>query len=356
MTPPLVSIVIPAFNRSELFGQVVDSLVGQGHGRWEALVVDDGSEAEHRRAIEEQCARDERIRLFAREGEKRGAPVCRNQGFERSAGDYVIFLDADDALGERCLEERVRAMEAYPDLDFGVFPCRLFRERPGDMELLHNRAKDEDDLTRFLMADVPWQTTSPMWRRGALERLGPWDEDLPSWQDWEFHIRALAMGMAYRRFLGGVSYWRVPTAETVGKASFRPEHFEAQGRLCVRVAKDLERRELLTGERRFAAAGRVLEIAGRFTEFGDRRGAFRLWKRPRREGLISGAQWLGGCVVIWLHPIPVLGRGWRVFIRRMWPRGLYPIISKTAFVTPLDHLEKERARYTEVPEEASGGS
>ncbi|PSO91368.1 MAG: hypothetical protein BRC43_01325 [Cyanobacteria bacterium QS_3_48_167] len=60
------------------------------------------------------------------------------------------------------LLNRFEQMEQRPELDFGIFPCVLFREQPGDLKLLWNDDTGADDIDRFLTLDIPWQTTSPM--------------------------------------------------------------------------------------------------------------------------------------------------------------------------------------------------
>jgi hypothetical protein len=56
-----------------------------------------------------------------------------------------------------------------------------------------------DDLLYFTNGDSPWQTTSPIWRRGAFLAIGEWDTRALSWQDWEYHIRAVVSNIPYRK-------------------------------------------------------------------------------------------------------------------------------------------------------------
>lgn len=335
---PRVSVIIPAYNRSEFFPLVVDTLIAQTFPDWEAVVVDDGSEPEHLAAIEDQCARDGRIRFFQRQSEKGGAPVARNEGFAHSTGEYILFLDADDALHPECLADRVRIMDALPELDFGISMCLEFREKPGDTDLVHNVPWGMPDLQRFFRLDVPWQTTSSTWRRGALERLGPWDEALPSWQDWEYHVRALALGFKYQRIAGGISYWRLPGSETIGKKSFSPPHLQAQLDLYSRTVN------LLIQQSRFdqplcrATAGLFLNVAFYFVQAGETAQGLAAWKRAYREGYIDGFTHVVGALCIRFFKNFFLGKLFRWLLRECWPPGIYPRVSQTAFVTPLSQI------------------
>ena len=196
--PPLVSIVIPTRNRRELLEQTLASVQGQTYPHWQAIVVDDGSSDQTDAMIHSRFGGDPRIQYRQRHGSRPGANVCRNEGFAASVGQYVLFLDSDDLLAPSCLQRRMAAIQAQVELDFVVAYAEYFQFQPGDLHRVHNIATDQHPIDRFLLLDYPWQTSSLLWRRAALGRVGPWDERLPSWQDWELHLRALIGGVQYR--------------------------------------------------------------------------------------------------------------------------------------------------------------
>src|SRR5438105_6924545 len=189
-----ISIIIPTKDRAALLQQTLDSVRAQTYPEWEALVIDDHSRDDTAHVVQKFA--DPRIRLLQLT-DKSGAPAARNLGVAEARREFVIFLDSDDLLAPHCIQQRVEVMAEHPNLDFAVFPCRLFRQTPGDVELLWNCKTDEDDLDRFLKMDVPWQTTSPIWRREALAKIGAWDECVISGQDWEFHIRSIVAGVEW---------------------------------------------------------------------------------------------------------------------------------------------------------------
>lgn len=196
---PKVSIIIPNYNRAHLISETLDSLLKQSYTLWEAVVVDDGSTDESIKVIEDFAKKDSRIKFLKRTRETKGAPVCRNIGFEHSESSLIIFLDSDDILAPYCLSTRIKHFRENADCDFLVFPMLVFNERPGDSAVLWNINNNEDDLTRFLKGDIPWQTTSPIWKREAIDKIGGWDEEAFSWQDWEFHIKAIVLGLNYKK-------------------------------------------------------------------------------------------------------------------------------------------------------------
>jgi glycosyltransferase involved in cell wall biosynthesis len=200
---PEISIIIPHFNRADLLRETLDSLYAQSESSWEAVVVDDQSSREQWETIRDYADGD-RIRLYRREDQPRGAGRCRNLALAKARGEFVIFLDSDDILAPWCLEQRLAAWNTFDDLDFLVFPAVLFHDRPGDRDTLWNRFEPGKDLLRFLRSDPPWCITGPLWRRQSLDRLGGFNETLRFGIDGELYVRALLRGFRYHTLAGAL--------------------------------------------------------------------------------------------------------------------------------------------------------
>ena len=112
MQLPLVSVVVPTFNRAHLIGRTIASVLGQTHRRVEVIVVDDGSTDATREAIARDHGGDERVRYFRKEN---GGPAsARNFGFRYARGAYVALLDSDDTWLPWKLSLQIRCMERDP--------------------------------------------------------------------------------------------------------------------------------------------------------------------------------------------------------------------------------------------------
>jgi glycosyltransferase involved in cell wall biosynthesis len=198
---PLISFISPNFNRAEFIRATMDSLLAQTDPRWENVIVDDGSTDDSVAIIESYVAKDPRIRFFRRDREPKGACPCRNIGVEEARGKYVVFLDTDDVAAPHCAEQRIRTMEAHPDLDFGVFQAEQFEHEPGDLNVWWNVDKpDVDELTRQFLQDALCQGTGPTFKKEAFERVGGWDETLSLWQDIDLFFRLFIQGYKYGKF------------------------------------------------------------------------------------------------------------------------------------------------------------
>ncbi len=163
---PLVTIIVPNFNRASIISKTLDSVANQTYSNWECLVVDDGSKDESKEVVKTYCDKDVRFRFFRRHRAPKGAPACRNIGLAKAAGNYIVFLDSDDVLAPWCLEKRVQTIKSNPGFDFWVFPSAMFKLVPGDSIKRWNILnKTENDLIRFLLQDMPWHTSGPIWMK-----------------------------------------------------------------------------------------------------------------------------------------------------------------------------------------------
>jgi len=93
---PRYSIIIPFFNAERFLRECLDSVVSQSFNEWECLCIDDGSEDDGRRIVEEYATKDPRIRCVAQAN--MGDGFARNEGIKRARGKYIVFVDADDRL------------------------------------------------------------------------------------------------------------------------------------------------------------------------------------------------------------------------------------------------------------------
>jgi glycosyltransferase involved in cell wall biosynthesis len=198
---PVVSIIIPHYERPELLRQTVDSVRQQEFSDWELIIVDDGSCSETWREI--QGLVEPRIRVTQRTQGPKGPSQCRNLGAAKASGEYVMFLDSDDLLARDCLEQRVRKALQQPDFDLWVFPVELFRERPGDLQQPWNHMSDASEvLERFLRSDGPWCVSSGLWRRSEFQRVGGFNPLVMYGDDADLHIRALLLDSRFLQCIG----------------------------------------------------------------------------------------------------------------------------------------------------------
>lgn len=196
---PVVSIIIPNFNKATFIAESIRSVLEQDFEDWEAIIVDDGSTDNSVEIINNLVSNDPRLKLFQRNRLPKGGSTCRNIGIENARGDYLFFFDSDDLMTKDCIGERVNLMQDNTTLDFAVFPVGTFYKAIGDSTMVW-RTKKGDHLKQFLRHDLPWHTMSPLWRTSFVKnKLNGFDESFPRLQDVEFHTRALLQkGLEYK--------------------------------------------------------------------------------------------------------------------------------------------------------------
>ncbi|MFC1613341.1 glycosyltransferase family 2 protein [Patescibacteria group bacterium] len=101
----ILSIIIPAYNHGEELPKCLDSIFAQSYNDFEVIVVNDGSTDGTEEVLEKYCG----VQVINQENQ--GAPVARNNGFNASKGEYVIFCDADVVFKKDALEKMLRAIE-----------------------------------------------------------------------------------------------------------------------------------------------------------------------------------------------------------------------------------------------------
>lgn len=187
---PLVSCVIPTFNRSAKIGNAVKSILQQTYVNFEVLVVDDQSVDDTKQVVEKFAESDSRIKYLF--NPQKGANNARNYGISNSRGQYVAFLDDDDIWLETKLEKQVNIFNSLGE-EFGVVYCPFERIKPnGKVSKRHpskySVIKNGNILNRLLKRNFIG-TPAIIVKREVFQKSGMFNPTLKSYQDWELLIR-----------------------------------------------------------------------------------------------------------------------------------------------------------------------
>lgn len=228
MSSPLVSIVIPTYNRAQQVCRAIDSVLGQTWQSLEVVVVDDGSTDDTADTLRNRFGNDARIRYVLKSN---GGPAsARNEGFRHAHGVYVALLDSDDTWFPWKLELQVACMEhdrslgmTWTDMQMidprGVVvdPAYLrhmysaYRWFPNDQlfsgslllrALAPHHAEELGDarlrtgiiFSQMIMGSLV-HTSTVLLRRDRLDQVGGFNESLRySGEDYDFHLRTAREG------------------------------------------------------------------------------------------------------------------------------------------------------------------
>lgn len=226
MTQPLVSIVIPTYNRAHLIGDAIASCLNQTYPNTEIIVVDDGSTDDTVQMLEEQYG--DQLRVIQQRNQ--GPAIARNTGVAAAQGDYIQFCDTDDLLYpskiERCLKEIVD----QPDVAL-VYTRYRFVDEDGvtPMAIPESKLLSEDIFCDLIRANgSPIQTSTTLIRKTAFDAVGGFraDEDQRCAEDWDLFLR-----LASQHRLVGVDQVLVDYRKHEGGITANNPLLMAQGRL-----------------------------------------------------------------------------------------------------------------------------
>lgn len=187
---PLVSVIIPSFNRSHMLPRALESILKQTHANWEALIIDDASMDNTAEVMQQYVSRDERIRFYPLQ-KNGGACIARNVGIENAKGTYITFLDSDDEYLPAKIEQQVALFESSPVDNLGIVSCGRQDARDGKVYLKWIPKKRGNIVNALLQKErVGANTSFLMVKKEVLAKFNIFfDPEMPAGQDWDFLIR-----------------------------------------------------------------------------------------------------------------------------------------------------------------------
>jgi glycosyltransferase involved in cell wall biosynthesis len=190
---PLVSVVMPTFERMQFVPQAVHSLYAQSYRHWELIIADDGSGPHIRAYLETLRARQQVTVLWL---EHSGRPsVARNAALRAARGALVAFLDSDDLWLPEKLARQVSSLRQHPERKWGYTAFALVNERgePRPRGAAPAPRAPSGWILRPLLDDeIVIALPSVIVERATLERLGAFDEALTMCEDDELWFRLAA--------------------------------------------------------------------------------------------------------------------------------------------------------------------
>lgn len=206
MKPPLVSIVIPTYNRARDLDRALKFVVAQTYTNWEALIVDNHSSDNTNDVVNR--FNDSRMRLFKIHN-KGVIAASRNLGIKHALGEYIAFLDSDDWWTPRKLEESLKYLGQGADI---VYHDLFLVSQPGQRVFWRKergrRLKTPvfDDL---IVNGSALNNSSVVVRKSILQEIGGLSEDinLVAIEDYDAWLRIARITEKFRRMPKTLGYW-----------------------------------------------------------------------------------------------------------------------------------------------------
>lgn len=186
----LVSVIIPTYNRAHLIAETLHSIISQTYQNWECVVIDDASEDSTLEVLGIYFQKDSRIKFYQRPKLfRKGANSCRNFGFKKCSGDFIIWFDSDDLMTPSHIESKLKLIEEN-QLDFVVSRTQNFENDKFLEPYKYNKKKYGINASDFILLKIHWYTYDVMLRREIAEKIS-WNENMKSWQDYNYFCKML---------------------------------------------------------------------------------------------------------------------------------------------------------------------
>lgn len=186
MNTNTIAIVIPAYNRAHVISKTLDSIIAQDYQDWECIIADDLSTDNTMQILRDYALKDPRIKVYENE-RKKGAQGARNTAILHSIADWICIFDSDDYMYPNYLTEMVSAIS--PTVDVVVCHSEVKNVISDEKRQPLVPMCKGDIQDKIFSGEVYVPNNQTLIRKSKLEEIGLLDEDCPSMQEWDTHIR-----------------------------------------------------------------------------------------------------------------------------------------------------------------------
>jgi glycosyltransferase involved in cell wall biosynthesis len=291
MPQPLISIVMPTFNRAHYIDEAIKSVLEQDYTNWELIIVDDGSTDRTREIVNSYIDSTDRIRYVYQSNA--GQSTARQVGLKHSRGEFVNFFDSDDRLMKSCLLELYEALEADPACSIAYGNLYVVDEAGNRLHEI-DVPRHSGFITEHLLGDSCVSFNSCLIRKAALDDIGGFDTSLKVADDYDLWLR-----LSYRHRFVYVDRCLADYRTTPGQISSRKD---TRIRANIQIRKKfIEQHPELLGTAIYKnGMQRFYLIHSRYyASIGSRRLALRYFSRAASINIGSRKLWrTGGRLVI----------------------------------------------------------
>ncbi|GHA08366.1 hypothetical protein GCM10008090_17780 [Arenicella chitinivorans] len=190
MQTPLISTIIPVFNRESMLQRSVHSVLSQTYRNIEVIIVNDGSTDQTARVADALASSHPNVVRVIHKANA-GPGLAREAGRLRAKGDFIQYLDSDDWLLPNKFKDQIDALNKNPQADIIYGVTQLVDEHG---RILKEPSKDtgvrRTHLFPALLVDRWWHTSTPIYSKRISDLAGEWCAKRP--EDWDLEARMAA--------------------------------------------------------------------------------------------------------------------------------------------------------------------
>ncbi|MBI5847477.1 MAG: glycosyltransferase [Nitrospirae bacterium] len=185
--PPLVSVIILAYNAERFLREAIESILNQSFRNFELLIINDSSTDSTSDIVTEYEAADSRVKSHTNP-KNMGIPKSRNIGVELARGKYIAWLDSDDIAAPERLQMQVAFFEDQPEYALISSDLEIIDEL-GCTIGARIYPHDDKEIRKVLLRYNPFAQPASMLRRSVFDEVGPYCETMHVCEDYDLFLR-----------------------------------------------------------------------------------------------------------------------------------------------------------------------
>ena len=194
----LVTVIVPSYNSAKFLPETISSVLNQSYTNLELIIVDDGS-TDNTSEVVNSYLSDSRC-VYIKKANA-GVSLARNDGAKIAKGSYIAFLDADDLLLEESIKEKVKVLDAMPEIGLVHSDVKLIDERGNYLgkEMTGLTGKNSHvDILLWNECVIPAPSSNAIMRKAVFDEVGGYDPLFSTAADQDFLIRVCSRYQIYR--------------------------------------------------------------------------------------------------------------------------------------------------------------
>jgi len=192
----LVSVIMPTYNREELVGRSIKSVLDQSYKNFEFIIINDCSTDNTEKIVEDYQKKDKRIK-YLKNKDNLGIVKSLNNGLRIAQGEYIARVDDDDAwIDEKKLEKQIDFLNKHQEyVLIGTGSIAVFESK--GLRIKNSKPEKDEDIRKKMLLNCPFLHPSVVFRKEAIDKIGFYDESLERAEDYDLWMRLGKIGKMF---------------------------------------------------------------------------------------------------------------------------------------------------------------
>lgn len=257
---PIITIVIPVYNRSQLVVRTLDSILAQDYRPLQIIVVDNGSTDDTPAAIDAWAKKleDKQLNINVLSASRKGAAYARQQGVDMVTTPWIMHFDSDDTMRPGHLSRIIKGIKENPQAD--ILGWNVVTHQLNNHHKVNRFYPNNPIINHIFHSSLSTQRYAV--RTSLLREAGGWETDIAGWDDYVLGFKLLLLNPVLVKLGSEITVDMYSQQESVSGSTFSEKQGEWEAALdrCQKIIQQANRPELL----KWIDARRAI-VAGHYT-------------------------------------------------------------------------------------------